>query len=61
MDEKGDIKDFKYEPDDTGINITFVSAIEAMLLAGRNTLTFFKIDKNRQFDDLLSKLHKSIE
>ncbi len=61
VDEKGDIKDFKYEPDDTGINITFVSAIEAMLLAGRNTLTFFKIDKNRQFDDLLSKLHKSIE
>ena len=60
-DEKGDIRDFKYGPDDTGIDITFSSAIEFMLLAGRITLTFFEVDKSRQFDDLLSKLHQLIK
>jgi hypothetical protein len=60
VDEKGDIRDFKYGPDDTDIDSIFGSAIEFMLLAGRITLTFFKIDKSKQFDDLLSKLHQLI-
>jgi len=58
VDEKGEIRDFKCGPDDTGIDITFKSAIEAILLAGRITLTFFEVNKTRQFDDLLSKLYK---
>ena len=61
VDEKGDIRDFKYGPDDTGIDITFSSAIEFMLFAGRITPNFFKVDKSRQFDDLLSKLRPLIK
>jgi hypothetical protein len=61
VDEKGDIRDFKYGPDDTDIDSVFSSAIEFMLLAGRITLTFFKVDKSKTFDELLSRLHQVIK
>jgi hypothetical protein len=61
VDEKGDIRDFKSGPDDTGIDSIFGSAIEFMLLAGRITFTFFEVDKSKEFDGLLSKLHQLIK
>ena len=61
VDEKGDIRDFKYGPDDTDIDSIFSSAIEFMLLASRITLTFFKVDKSKTLDDLLSRLHQGIK
>jgi len=60
-DEKEVLRRFKYGPDDTGIVIVISTAIDYLLLAGRITLSFFKVDKTRQFDDLLSKLMQLIQ
>ena len=56
LDDKGEIKEFKWGPDDTGVEIVLFTIIEGLLISLKSVLGVFKKDKNEQIDCLRGRL-----
>ncbi len=55
-----EIKEFKWGPDDTGMDEILLTAIEAILIALKSTLDFFKKQKDEMIDELHDRLKQIV-
>ena len=61
FDKKGEIREFKWGPDDTGMNLIFITIIEGLLVSFKSVLKVFGKDKNEQVEGLLTRLKPFVE
>lgn len=59
-DENNVIKEFKWGPDDTGIQVVLMSSIDGMIVSLIETLTFFKKQREEIIQELRERLHKLV-